>query len=722
MNPRLLSANTPNPRRRDKTFHGHEFMRILVLVRPFWKLLMLGLLATVAFASLHTISISAAFPVFKILLEEEGLKGWVDRTIAGGRLGLQFAPLTDRDTRVLEITKVTGVNALCPDRECAPKSIRGVKDQPALELVHDLAYETEGVQYPVKVACVCGDGPEETRTAEIDLPELQWDVGLLRWGGSRLSPGADADKLETLKYILVGLLVIVVLANIFRYLGEVLISKAILRAMMKLRAQLYDRSLRLPMSFFAGRPTADLVTRFVQDVQEVQRGLLTLFGKFIREPLRAMFIFGLAFALDWRITLTMMVVAPIAVVIFLAVGRSVKKANRKLLEAYGMMIGALTASLQSLRVVKVYTAEDHERERLWQVDLRMFQHQLKLARLRAFVSPMMETLAIVAGSVVTVWLAGRVLDHELSMSKFAALGVTLSVLFDPLRKLTDVYVRVQRATAGAERVFQVLDQPIEGDDPTSHVELKPLERSLEYVNVTFTYPGATEPAVNNVNLTVQQGETVAIVGPNGCGKTTLVSMLPRLFDPDSGEIRYDGVNIREAALTSLRTQIGLVSQEAVVFAGTPIENIAYGAGPADESAVVDAAKRASADDFIRGIPGGYGSILGERGTTLSGGQRQRLAIARAIFRNAPILIFDEATSQIDTESELKIQTAVKEFAKGRTTLIIAHRLSTIQFADRIIVMDTGRVIDAGKHEELFEGCPLYRKLCETQFLTDPGRG
>jgi ABC-type multidrug transport system fused ATPase/permease subunit len=701
-------------------------MRILALVRPYWKLLVAGLLATIAFASLHTVSISAAFPVFKILLEEEGLAGWMDRTIAGRRLGVEFAPLTEKEPDTLRITKAAEDGILCPGGDCPFETINDVKGRSAAALLHDLAHEETGSKarpfFQVKATFVGEEPPRRVRTIQLELPAPEWDVRLLQRVGSLIPAGADVNKLDTLKYLLVGLLITVVLANIFRYLGEVLISKAILRTMMKLRAVLYERSLRLSMSYFAGKPTADLVTRFVQDIQEIQRGLLTLFGKFIREPLRAVFIFGLAFVLDWRITLTMVVVAPIAVVIFLAVGRSVKKANKRLLEAYGMMIGALTASLQSLRVVKAYTAEDHERERLWQVDLRMFNHQLKLAKLRAFVSPMMETLAIVAASFVTLWLASRVLRHDLEMSTFVTLGVTLSVLFDPLRKLTDVYVRIQRATAGAERIFQVLDEPIEGDDSTARIELKPLEKGLDYVNVTFTYPGAEQPAVKNVSLSIEQGETVAIVGPNGCGKTTLVSMLPRLFDPDSGQIRYDGVDIREAAMKSLRTQIGLVSQEAIVFAGTPVENIAYGVPAAAESDAVDAAKHAFADEFISSIPGGYEADLGERGTTLSGGQRQRLAIARAIFRDAPILIFDEATSQIDTESELKIQTALKEFAKGRTTLIIAHRLSTIQFASRIIVMDSGRVIDTGTHEELFEGCPLYRNLCETQFITEPGTG
>ncbi len=262
----------------------------------------------------------------------------------------------------------------------------------------------------------------------------------------------------------------------------------------------------------------------------------------------------------------------------------------------------------------------------------------------------------------------------------------------------------------------MLDHPLEEAATDEKALVRPLTGTIEYVDVTFTYPGAAQPALRNVNLTIHQGETVAIVGPNGCGKTTLTSMLPRFFDPDKGKIRYDGVDIRRVSIESLRAQISLVSQEAIVFAGTPVENIGYGINEPDTAAVEDAARRASADEFIRAIPGGYEAALGERGTTLSGGQRQRLAIARAIFRDAPILVFDEATSQIDTESEQKIQSALKTFAKNRTTLIVAHRLSTIQFATRIIVMDEGCVIDSGAHKELYGRCELYRTLCETQFV------
>ncbi len=710
MDPLLISANDRH-RAPKSGFRTREFWRLVALVKPYRRSLIGGLVATIAFAGLHTVGISGAFPVFQVMLEEEGLHGWLNRSIAGHRLGVEFAAPTDADfVRVMKVHKDgQGYAAgLRPGDE-----LRDPQNRPIQELLRELAQVDAGVP----VAALVG-GAGTARAVEFRPHPAELQFRLLRRVGSVIPPDSPDTKLRTLVYILIALVSAAVTANVFRFWGETLIARAILRTLFDLRDRLYVRVLHLPMTYFSGTQTADLVTRFVQDIQEIQRGLITLFGKAVREPLRAVFLIGLALALDWRITLTMTGVVPLALFLFWTVGRSVKNANRKLLQAYGAMIGALTASLQSLRIVKTYTAEEHERMRLDAVDRRMFEQQLHLAKLDAFLSPMMETVGILASSVLAVWLASRVLDHALSIAKFAALGVTLSMLFDPLRKLTDVYVRIQRSTAGAERIFQVLDHAVESDLTPGEVQLAPLAKGIDFSNVSFTYPSASTPALSDITLSIRRGETVAIVGPNGCGKTTLVSLIPRLFDPGQGEVRYDGVDVRKSTLVSLRRQIGYVGQDAVIFEGTPVENIAYGTTPVDRARVEDAASRAYADEFIRNISGGYDAVLGERGSTLSGGQRQRLAIARAIYRDAPILIFDEATSQIDTESEQKIQTALREFAKGRTTIIIAHRLSTIQFADRIVVMDAGRILDSGSHRELFDRCPLYRTLCETQFVNE----
>ncbi|MFQ5494568.1 MAG: ATP-binding cassette domain-containing protein [Phycisphaerae bacterium] len=717
-----MSKNTGSSGSDKRTVTGlpsaRHFRRLLALVCRNRGTLVLGLLATVVFACLHTVSVGVAFPVFKVLLEDEGIGGWVDRTIAGGRLGVQFAPVDEFDT--LRIVRVESGGA---GRDAGLRPADALYDLDggsAADLLHRIAAIETGESLPVGVNSGAGPGHAPAREVRLTPGEPDLAARVMRRAAAIVPSVSSGDRLRALKYLLIGLVTIVIVANVFRYLGEVLIIKAVVLAMLGLRQELYAHTLRLPLSYYAGRSTADVVSRFVTDIQEIQRGLQTLFSKFLREPLRAVFVLGLAFALDWRMTLTLLVVAPLTGLLFWRVGLRVKRSAGKLLKAYGDMVDALTQSLHGLRVVKTYTAEEQERRRLAAVDHRVYRQQLKLGKLQAFVSPAMETVVVVAGSLLTLWLAGRVIGHQMAMSKFATLGVAMTMLFDPLRKLSDVYVRVLRATAGAERIFAVLDHPTETDDDARCTDLSPLRNEIEFRDVSFTYRGAEVPALSHINLTVRRGETVAIVGPNGSGKTTLVSMLPRLFLPDSGQIRYDGLDLREASLTSLRRQIGLVTQEAVVFAGTPAENIAYGSSSSENGRVRRAAERASADEFIRAIPGGYEANLAERGTSLSGGQRQRLAIARAIFRDAPVLIFDEATSQIDTESERKIQEALRELAKDRTTLIIAHRLSTIEFVDRVVVMDAGRIVDTGTHRELIARCPLFRTLCETQFSAHTG--
>ncbi|UCF33678.1 MAG: ABC transporter ATP-binding protein [Phycisphaerales bacterium] len=719
MNPQLLAIETDKNQRAPRAhFIFRSFRQMLALTWPFRRLILVGLLATVVFAALHTLSVGAVFPVFKVLLEEEGVHTWVHRMVAGERLDVEFAAPSEADARSVRLAKVSSSSTLYAKGVRAFDLISSPDGLPVKGLLREVAEAGSDSEFTILVepAQENVSGYRGSLTVRPKPPGFE-HAAMLRALGL-LPSDASADRIQVLKYILVGLIVLLIIANTCRYAGEVLISKALLRAMMSLRATLYERILHMPMGFFSGQETADLVTRFVQDVQEIQRGLTTLFGKFVREPMRAVFLLGFAFFVDWRITLLLVVITPITVVIFVTVGRKVKKANRRLLEGYGRMVGALTTSLQNIRVVKAYTAEEPERVRLRKVDCGMFKQQLRLAKLQAFTSPMLETLGVFGASIVTVWLAGRVVGGDLSPTKFLGLGVVITAMFDPLRKLTDVYVRVMRSTAGAERIFGMLQIPIETEDSIGTIELKPLEHGVEYENVTFTYPGADQPALDGVTLSIRKGESVAIVGPNGCGKTTLVSMLPRLFKPEGGTIRYDGVDVQDAKITSLRKQISLVSQDAVVFAGTPVENIAYGNDSPDQERVRDAARRAHAEEFILDLPRGYDEVLGERGTTLSGGQRQRLAIARAIYRNAPILIFDEATSQVDSESERNIQEALADYSKDRTTFIVAHRLSTIQFADRIFVMDRGRILDTGTHEELLKRSTFYRNLCETQLVSD----
>jgi ABC-type multidrug transport system fused ATPase/permease subunit len=500
---------------------------------------------------------------------------------------------------------------------------------------------------------------------------------------------------------------------------------------------MYQRVLNLPISHFATHGVGDLVSRFVQDSLDVYRGLNFVFAKSLRDPLKALFAFLVALAIDWRLTLITVTCAPIAAVLIRRMGKMIRKASKRLLQNYGRMVSVLEDALIGIRVVKGYTMETYERMRLHSLDKVMLDHQLRIERIDALSSPIFEAVGQIVASVAIIYFAQQMFEGRMEFAKFAALGVAMAAIFDPIRKMSSFYNRLQSANAAMDRVFEVIDLKEEDHALQSTRTMPPFNDAVEFRGVSFTYPGASAPAIDNVSLVIRRGERVAFVGPNGSGKTTLVSMLMRFFDPQSGQILIDGQEVRAFSIASIRRQMSLITQDTVIFADTIANNIAYGDDRllrsrilkqrhpdrryllnGQDERIIAAAKAAYADEFIREKPDGYNTQVGEHGTTLSGGQKQRLSIARAILRDAPIFIFDEATSQIDSESEQKIHDAVERFLQGRTARIIAHRFSTILQADRIVVMDRGRIVDSGRHEELIERCKLYQGLYGTQIIDD----
>ena len=667
-------------------------------------------------------SIVAVLPVLKLMLSPEGFHGWVYRSVAEERLGATFDVEFPGASGEAPAGLQMRVGQMAADSAMASAGVGvgdvvtgvGGREVSALEFLKTVANAEEDVELRVVSAGEDESVGGAARVVTVRPASPSWQGRLLRLGG-RLVPEGEGrdDRVRALAYVLAAVVVVVLLANLARFVAHYLTAIGVLRGVMDLRRRLYSKVLRLPMDYFA-QDTADIVSRFVQDVQEVQRGLLSLFGKLLREPLRAVFLLLVALFLNARLTVLLLLVGPVVVVIFWFVGRNIRKANQRLLRSYGVMIGALGTTLEAIAIVKAYNAEHTERKRLWRIDRKVFRDQLKIAWLEGVLHPVLEVLGILAISAVTVWLGAQVIEERIDLARFAALVLALGMLTDPLRKVADVYPRVMRSAAGAQRIFAVIDAPAEVELREGAIDLGPITDKIEFQEVTFTYPNALEPALDQVDLTIAKGETVAIVGPNGSGKTTLARMLVRFFDPQQGRVLFDGTDIRRATLRSLRRQFSLVSQDPVVFAMTVAENIAYGQRRVERDAVIEAARRAHADEFIRDRADQYDELIGERGGTLSGGQRQRLCIARAVLRDAPILIFDEATSQIDSESEQKIQQSLAELSRERTTLIIAHRLSTIRYASRIIVMDRGRILDTGAHDELVGRCRLYKTLCETQ--------
>jgi ABC-type multidrug transport system fused ATPase/permease subunit len=692
-------------------------------VWPHRRHVTIGILAALLAAALNAVSIGGILPVLQILIGEEGLHGWVAHTIAEKRTGARLAAYESRPSAGSGDGGPVGlvVEGL---REGGPLGTAGLAPLDLIvaldgEPLEAAAWFPRLADLPAGAVCALTvrrqmEDAAGTVDCRVQLGGTPVEWRLIRSAVNFIPAEVTRqDRIRTLVWILAFVTGLVLLLNVTRFISEYFVALGVYRALMDLRRDLYHRVLMLPMSFFT-RGTGDIASRFVQDAQEIQRGLLALLGKFVREPLRVVAFLALALWLDWRITLTMLVAGPAAMLIFTRIGRSVRKANQRLLLMYGRMIDALTTSLHAIGVVKAYTTETAERRRLWRIDEQVFRQQVRITMLQAALRPMLEVVAIVAISIAIVWLGKQVVSGQIRPAQFGTLVFVLAMLFDPLRKLADVYARIARAAAGAERIFSVMDRPAEAELFKGTTQLPPLAERIKFRDVVFTYPGAPAPALSRVNLTVAKGEVLAIVGPNGSGKTTLINLLPRFFDPDEGEVLFDGVDIRTATLKSLRQQISLVTQDPVIFEATLAENIRYGTPEASRDDVMTAARRAHADEFIEEKEQGYETLVGEWGSTLSGGQRQRLAIARAVLRNAPIFIFDEATSQIDADSERKIQETLREFSRGRTTLIVAHRLSTIRFASRIAVMDRGRIIDSGGHEELLERSELYATLCRTQ--------
>jgi len=527
-------------------------------------------------------------------------------------------------------------------------------------------------------------------------------------------------RFEGVVLIVAAIMVLTIVGGAAGFMHKYLSQSLAARMVAQIRQEAFHHVVHLPLSRVITRGPSEFVARIVRDAAELQHGFIALTSKAVTHLLKGLAAFIAALVFQWQLTLTAVVVAPVLLVILRKLGKRIRRGTRGSLQAQESLLRIATESMHGLRAVKVNTGERQAMRWFHRVNKVVLQQELRVRTARALTAPAMEVLAIMVMGGLAILAARLILAGSLSFQQFLLALGSLGIAGASFKPLASLINELQAASAPAGRLAEILGVPREGSDG---LRLKSVPRhrvSIRFEEVTYSYPEADRPAIDNVSLDIAQGERLAVVGPNGSGKTTLVSLLPRLLEPQSGRVLIDDIDLATVSLRSIRRQIGVVTQETVLFRGTIAENISFGThGSAANNCeqIADAARRAHADEFIRELPNGYDTDVAEQGASLSGGQRQRLAIARAILRDPAILILDEATSQIDAESEAHINAALAEFCRNRTSLLIAHRLSTVLNADRIVVMNQGRILAHGTHEQLLGSCELYQRLTQTQLVS-----
>ena len=552
-----------------------------------------------------------------------------------------------------------------------------------------------------------------------------------RWIQGHLMPWIPVDQFRTYSWILLILVIGTTLKGTASFIQEMLVGSVVELSVMAIRKDCFRHALELDYQTLMRHGKPELMSRFTNDVTVASDGLNLLGGRIVREPLKAIACLSVAFYVSWQLTMLSMVCVPLMAVIFHRYGMLLKRASHHMMERMSRIYKSLEETLDGLKVVIAFNGERRHRQRFHRENKDFYHQAMKVVKIDALTGPTTELLLTLAVCAALLPGAYLVLRHEDSiwgiklanepmliedLSMFYAL---LAGTLDPIRKLSSIYAKLKRSAAATERIFQVLDwQPAlkQSEQP----QLMPRHsQSISFKKVTFQYDsdGVDRPnALNDVTLKIAAGEVVVIVGENGCGKSTLINLLPRFFDPQSGSVLIDGVDIRNVRLRDLRSQIGLVTQETLLFDDTIYENIRYGKPDATHAEVFAAAEKAHVPQFFDQLPEGYETRVGARGGRLSGGQRQRVALARALLIDPTILILDEATSAVDAQSETMIHQCLGDFVKGRTVFLVTHSVTPeiLQFATRIVILDQGQLLAAGPHEELLKSCPAYQRLYRAQ--------
>ena len=527
--------------------------------------------------------------------------------------------------------------------------------------------------------------------------------------------GQEHGKFQALLFLGGAVLFGAFFRNFFMYMGSFFMAPISNGTVMQFQRRIYNKILDLPLRYFSESKKGDILSRFTSDVQEIRASISGSLDMLFKDPIQIVVFLSYMIYTSWELTCVSFLVLPLIAVIIGKIGKSLKDTSGKGQAAAGEMLTITEETLGGLRIIKAFVAENKMKERFKKINDKVYRLQNRIMRKHSLSSPLSEFLGILAFTFILV-IGGYLIlvkgDNTFTSSEFIAYLVVFTQILNSAKDLARTYNTIQKGMASLDRVNAILEEKMNVPEIENPVRINDFKEAIEFKNVSFKY--AEKYVLKNINLTIKKGQTVALVGPSGSGKSTLVDLLPRFWDVQEGEILIDGINIKDYKLTDLRTLMGNVNQESILFNDTIANNISFGVEKAEIPAIEDAAKVANALDFIREKDGGFDYIVGDRGGKLSGGQRQRLSIARAVLKNPPIMILDEATSALDTESEKLVQEALTNLMKNRTSIVIAHRLSTIKNADLICVLSDGEIVEQGKHEELLLQNGTYKKLCDLQ--------
>ena len=549
----------------------------------------------------------------------------------------------------------------------------------------------------------------------VSLSELTMNDRLKLFSNSLL---LRDTAISTVSAVCVALIVVFSAKNISLYIKNITLSIVQYRLIRDLRNKLYSHFHYLSLSYFNKNKSGELTAVLVNDIDNMRNSLSIMFQKLFVEPINIIILMSLLFIVSIKLALIALLIIPVSGIIIFGISHSIRRRSARSQAQLAGMTSMIAETIGSMRIVKAFATKGFEINRFAKETQKYYKLMIRRDRLRFVSSPVSETFGATIAALL-LWVGARdvLVIESISSEDFLRFILLLFSLFQPLKNLTNVVNELQNGLASADRVFAIMDIKSDIQDVDNAFKVKDLNSSLSFNDVSFTYGNKDEKVLNNINFKINKGEIFALVGPSGAGKSTLVDLIPRFYDTLSGSIKIDGKDIKDLELKSLRSLMGIVTQETFLFDDTVKANISYGVENISDDEIKDASKAANAHEFIKKLPDGYNTIIGERGVSLSGGQKQRIAIARAIVKNPPILILDEATSSLDSESEKHVQSAIENLMSERTVFVIAHRLSTVHNANKILVLENGQIVQEGKHDDLINVDGLYKQLHKMQFQT-----